>query len=242
MLAGGRGTRLGELARETPKTLVPVGGTPFADIQLRWLADQGVGHVVYSIGHLGDQIRAFVGDGGRWGIRVDYVDDGDTLRGTGGGLRLAADAGVLAERSFVLYGDSYLTVDLAEMWRSHLAGGRPATMAVFRNDGRYDSSNVALEEGRLIRYDKSRPPDWAPRMHHIDYGISVFDRDVVVSEIPADAVSDLADLQHRLSLDDRLGAYEVHERFYEIGTPEGLAELEEHLAQTDDDPTPLPHR
>ena len=157
-------------------------------------------------------------------------------------MRLAADVGVLADRSFVLYGDSYLTVDLGDLMRSHVDSGRPATMAVFRNDGRFDSSNVALEEGRLIRYDKSRPPDWAPRMHHIDYGISVFDRDVVVAEVPTDTVFDLADLQHTLSLGGRLGAYEVHDRFYEIGTPEGLAELEAHLATTTTDPTPLPHR
>ena len=229
ILAGGLGTRLGSLAEARPKALMTVAGRPFAHHQLSWLRDQGVTGVIYSVGYLGDQIREFVQDGAAWGLRVRYVDEGEHLLGTGGALRLAADAGVLPPRFLVLYGDSYLQIDLTDLWRSHLDSGLPATMAVHRNEGRWDTSNVVFEDGRLIRYDKRRPPDWVDRMHHIDYGVSVLERDLVTTEIPAGAVVDLATVQHRLSVEGLLHGYEVDERFFEIGTPAGLAELDEHL-------------
>src|SRR5882724_3079057 len=113
ILAGGLGTRMQPLTRRLPKTLLPVLGRPFAEYQLGWLADQGVRNVVYCIGFLGDQVRAFVGDGRRWRLRVDYVDEGSLLMGTGGALRLASDAGVLEPGFLVLYGDSYLPIEMA---------------------------------------------------------------------------------------------------------------------------------
>jgi NDP-sugar pyrophosphorylase family protein len=234
ILAGGMGTRLGDLSADRPKALVPVAGRPFADYQLRWLRSQGVDRVVYSIGHLGSQIREFVGSGERWDLHVDYVDDGDQLRGTGGALRLADEQGVLAPRFLILYGDSYLDLDLSELWRFHEAAGLPMTMAVFENAGRYDSSNVCFENGRLIRYDKARPNELLDRMRHIDYGVSVMDRDLVAQRIPSSEVVDLSAVQHQLSIEGRLAGFEVSERFYEVGTPTGLSELEDHLRREQD--------
>ena len=153
ILAGGLGTRLGELARTRPKTLALVGGRPFADHQLGWLAGQGVDDVVYCIGHLGDQIREFVGDGSQWGIAVRYVDEGDRCLGTGGALRLAHDEGVLADHFFVLYGDSWLSVDLGLVERRFGGIRAPALMTVFRNDDQFDTSNVwfAARADRRLR-------------------------------------------------------------------------------------------
>jgi NDP-sugar pyrophosphorylase family protein len=229
VLAGGLGTRLGELGAATPKTLMEVGGRPFADHQLAWLGAEGVDEAVYCLGHLGAQVRDFVGDGSRWGLRVAYVEDGETLAGTAGALRRALDAGVLAPRFFVVYGDSHLTVSLADMDAAFAASGLDAMMAVFRNDGRYDTSNVVFEDGRLVRYDKARPREWADRMHHIDYGVSVLDRSVIADRVAPGAVADLAGVLRDLSVAGRLGGFEVHHRFYEIGTPASLAELDELL-------------
>jgi NDP-sugar pyrophosphorylase family protein len=223
ILAGGVASRLGTQAGDLPKTLVPVAGRPFADHQLTWLAEQGVGDVVYCIGYRGDQIRDYIGDGGRWDLKVTYVDEGSDLRGTGGALRLAYDTGVLAESYAVLYGDSYLRLDLPRVHEAFRASGRPALMTVLRNEGRWGRSNADFDGSSVIRYSKTEGDfQW------IDYGLSILSRDVA-GEIPGDEPADLAEVFTRLSREGRLAGLEVTERFYEIGSPEGLAELERFL-------------
>jgi len=223
ILAGGVASRLGARAGELPKTLVPVAGRPFADHQLMWLAEQGVKKVVYCIAYRGDQVREYVGDGSKWGLSVAYVDEGTDLRGTGGALRLAYDEGGLGGRFAVLYGDAYLRLDLPNVFHAFEASAQPALMTVLRNEGRWDKSNADFDGKLVMRYSKSQDDfEW------IDYGLLVLERDVI-AEIPADQPSDLADLLSRLSDEGRLAGFEAKARFYEIGSPSGLAELEAFL-------------
>lgn len=229
ILAGGLGTRLRGIAPDIPKTLIEVGGKPFASHQLSWLATQGVRDVVYAIGHLGNQVRAFVGDGGRWGLSVTYIEDGESPKGTAGAIRGALGAGLLGGGFLVLYGDSYLPIEIAPVWRASSHGAVPL-MTVFRNDGRWDSSNVRFEDGRIILYEKGRPDAGAIGMRHVDYGLSVLTSDVIEEMVPPGAASDLSGVLHRLSVEGRLAGLEVSTRFYEIGSPQGLADLESHLS------------
>jgi len=223
ILAGGVASRLGARAGELPKTLVPVAGRPFADHQLMWLAEQGVKKVVYCIAYRGDQVREYVGDGSKWGLSVAYVDEGTDLRGTGGALRLAYDEGALGGRFAVLYGDAYPRLDLPNVLHAFEASAQPALMTVLRNEGRWDKSNADFDGKLVMRYSKSQDDfEW------IDYGLLVLERDVI-AEIPADQPSDLADLLSRLSDEGRLAGFEAKARFYEIGSPSGLAELEAFL-------------
>jgi NDP-sugar pyrophosphorylase family protein len=223
ILAGGVASRLGKQSGDLPKNLVPVAGRPFADHQLTWLAEQRVSDVVYCIGYRGDQIRDYVGDGERWGLQVTYVDEGSDLRGTGGALRLAYDAGVLRESYAVLYGDSYLRLDLPDVHEAFRASGLPALMTVLRNEGRWDKSNADFDGTRVTAYSKV-----AGDFEWIDYGLSILTPDVA-GEIPNDEPVDLAEVFTRLSGEGRLAGLEVSDRFYEIGSPQGLAELERFL-------------
>src|SRR5271169_3945493 len=116
ILAGGLGTRMRPLAETCPKTLLPVAGRPFAYHQLHWLAAQGITDVVYSIGHQGDRIRRYWEQEPRPVSKIRYVDEGQKLRGTAGALRLAWEQGVLDERFFVIYGDSFLPVEFGPIW------------------------------------------------------------------------------------------------------------------------------
>jgi MurNAc alpha-1-phosphate uridylyltransferase len=228
ILAGGRGTRMAPATDEIPKALLPVAGRPFADWQLAWLASEGVDRVTYSIGYLGDLIRHHVGVGEPWGLRVDYVDEGRDLRGTGGALRQALEEGALEEQFLVLYGDSYLRVDLRHAWEALRVSGTQALMTVYRNDGKWERSNAVFEDGLVTRYEKGLeviPDD----MCFVDYGLSVFRRSTVDESIPAQAVVDLADVFTSLSLAGELAGFEARERFYEIGSPDGLVELESLL-------------
>lgn len=233
ILAGGLATRLRPITTEIPKAMVPVAGRPFADIQLAWLAAHGIDDVVYSIGYRGEQIAEHVGDGSRFGLRVRYVDEGRDLRGTGGALRLAHDEGVLEPAFAVLYGDSYLRVPIIDAWARFTALAPAALMTVWRNEGRFDTSNARLSGDWIVQYDKTVADPAAIGMHWIDYGFSIIDRDSVMPMIAPGEVCDLADIQRRLSDEGRLAGYEVQDRFYEIGSPEGLAELEALLATGD---------
>jgi N-acetyl-alpha-D-muramate 1-phosphate uridylyltransferase len=223
ILAGGLGTRMRPLTDTCPKTLLPVCGRPFAYHQMHWLAAQGVTEVVYSIGHQGEMIRQYWEQEPSPVPSLRYVDEGDKLRGTGGALRLARDEGVLDESFFVIYGDSFLPVQFAPVWKAFHAGGQPALMTVLRNEGRWDRSNVIYQDGRVVRYDKAG----APGMQYIDYGLSCLRRELL-NRI-AEEVFDLATLFHDLSLQGQLAGFEVSERFYEIGSPAGLSDLERYL-------------
>ena len=231
ILAGGRATRMRPLTDQIPKALIPAGGRPFVDHQLGWLAGHGVTDVVMCIGYRGDAIRAYLdGDAGpRHGLRVRFVDEGDDLRGTAGALRLALDEGALEESFLVTYGDSFLPIDFEEVFRAHTATGKPALMTVFRNDGRWDTSNVIFDGRMVTLYDKQRTTRPASDFTFIDYGLSALSRQVIAEEIPAGASADLAALFHRLSVRGALAGLEVAQRFYEIGSPAGLEDFERWL-------------
>jgi NDP-sugar pyrophosphorylase family protein len=228
ILAGGLGTRIQEYDATVPKTLLPVAGRPFADWQLRWLSSEGVDSVVYSIGHLGGLVRDFVGRGDRWGLAVRYVEETEGLLGTGGAVRLAADQGALDDRFFIVYGDSYLRVNLRSVDASFVERGLPALMTVFANNGRWDASHAASDGATVTEYRKGVTSP-SPAMCFIDYGLLEVSRDLVLERIPPARRSDLAELLEPISREGLLGGVEVFERFYEIGSRRGIEELDRFL-------------
>lgn len=229
ILAGGLGTRMWPEARTIPKTLLPIAGKPFATWQLSWLSRSGIDSVVYCVGYLGRQIRQHVGDGAPWGLAVRYIDEGDRLRGTAGALRLACDEGALADDFLVLYGDSWLQIDPAWVLRTARERREPALMTVFRNDRRWDASNVVLDGSRVARYAKGLPVP-PPEMQWIDYGLLAFRREVISERVPTGVPQDLAPLCTALADEGLLAALEADRRFYEIGSVVGRDELEAALA------------
>ena len=223
ILAGGLATRLRPVTEKIPKLLVEVAGEPFFSHQLRLLKRNGLTRIVLCVGHLGDMIVEQYGDGAKWGVQIDYSFDGEKLLGTGGALIRALPK--LGDAFYVLYGDSYLPVDYHAVGRAFLHSGQPGLMTVFENHEAYDASNVWFEAGRIKLYSKTEKP---PQMRHIDYGLGVF-RAAAFAGCPHDAVVDLAAVQTELCRRGELAGYEMKERFYEIGSPAGLKELDELL-------------
>jgi prepilin-type processing-associated H-X9-DG protein len=232
VLAGGLGTRMRPFTESLPKSMLTIDGRPFVHYQLDWLAAERATNVIFCVGYRGNLIREYVGDGSRWGIETAYVDEGDRLLGTAGGLRLAYDQGVLDSNFAVLYGDSFLRVSLRDMWARFLAGGNFALMAVLRNEGRWDRSNVVFCDGQVALYDKNASEPQPPSMRYIDYGVSILQRAVIEREVPPRQHSDLAPVLNKLSVEGRLGGFEATERFFEIGSPEGLRDFEEYIIST----------
>ena len=147
------------------------------------------------------------------------------MLGTGGAIKRALP--LLGDEFFVLYGDSYLPVDYAPIADFFRRSGKLGCMTVYRNEGKYDTSNVFFAGGEIKVYDKKAK---LPEMRHIDYGLSLFKASGVCFE-PAGQPFDLAEVMGKLVREKQLAGYEVRERFYEIGSPSGLAELEALLTR-----------
>jgi len=219
ILAGGLATRLRPITEKIPKSLVPVAGRPFLAHQLEMLHARGIRHAVLCIGYLGEMIQRDFG-GEKFGIKLDYSFDGPRLLGTGGAIKRALP--MLGEEFFVLYGDSYLPIAYQPIADFFHRSGKPGLMTVFRNEGKFDASNVVFGDGEIKVYDKKQK---SPDMRYIDYGLSMFKASVFDS-YAADQIFDLAEVMGKLVREKQLAGYEVPERFYEIGSPAGLAELE----------------
>jgi N-acetyl-alpha-D-muramate 1-phosphate uridylyltransferase len=224
ILAGGLATRLRPLTGTIPKALLDVNGEPFIAHQLRVLRRSGIERVVLCLGYLGELVQEVVGDGHRFDLQVDVSFDGSNLRGTAGALRNAAP--LLGQAFYVLYGDSFLQCDYAAIQHAFESDPRLGLMTVYRNDGRFDRSNVELVDGQMVAYDKRAQTQ---RMRHIDYGLGVLDVRAL-ELVPEEGAYDLATLYADLLGHHELAAYEVRQRFYEIGSLEGLETLRQFLA------------
>jgi len=225
ILAGGLGTRLGADAARLPKALVPVNGRPFLAHVLDLLEEHGLTKILVCAGHRAEQLERAFGDGSAAGVQLTWHRDGPRLLGTGGALRAAVH--LLEEDFLVLYGDTYLDIDYGAVVRAFRTSGKPALMTVFRNSGKFDTSNVVFRQGRLLRYSKS---ERTPEMDYIDYGLTALRRELI-AELPPEGPADLAELYSRLVREGRMAGHEVFQRFYEIGTPAGLAETERYLRE-----------
>lgn len=231
ILAGGLATRLRPITQTIPKSLVEIAGKPFIHHQLKYLNEQGIKSVVLCIGYLGEMIEQFVGNGSHWGIDVKYSSDGPSLLGTGGALKLALP--LLGEQFFILYGDSYLPIDFSNVEKTYIASGKKGLMTILKNQNRWDMSNVEFDAGKVIEYNKTVI---RPQMHYIDYGLGIV-QSAVLQAYPAEQSFDLSKVYNDLSLDGELAGYEVFERFYEIGSHQGMMDTQAYLlkqAQKDD--------
>lgn len=218
ILAGGLATRMRPLTEATPKSMLPVAGRPFIAHQLELLAAQEVRNVVICCGFLGEQIESFVGDGSRFGCKVRYSFDGPVLKGTGGAIKQAIP--LLGDLFFVMYGDSYLPIAFKHPYDLFVGSGRSALMTVFRNEGRWDTSNVHFEDNKIVSYDKRNR---TPQMCYIDYGLGLFRKELFDHREPRQAF-DLGDVYCDALKLGELAGCEVENRFYEIGTMDGLQE------------------
>lgn len=224
ILAGGLATRLRPVTATIPKALIEIAGEPFLGHQLRLLRRNGFERVVLCIGYRGEPIREFAGDGSRFGLEIEYSADGPQLLGTGGAIRRALP--LLGNTFAVVYGDSYLPCDYAAALAAFHDSGQPGLMTVFRNRGLWDTSNVEFTGGRIVAYDKA---NLLPSMHHIDYGLGAFHRSAF-DGVPEGRHVDLVTIYQDLLRRGQLAAWESPDRFYEIGSPEGIRDLTEFLA------------
>lgn len=226
ILAGGLGTRLKPFSDTFPKSLVPVLNQPFVLHQLALLKKNNISEIIFCIGHHGQQIETLLGKGESFNLSISYHYDGDTLLGTAGSLRRIYTH--LPDTFFLLYGDAYLPCDYTTIGNQFLNSHHLAQMTVFHNTNLGDKSNVLFDKNTILSYNKSTPH---PLAEHIDYGLGLF-RKEAFSDLPYNQPYDLATLYQTLLEKNQLGAFEVFERFYEVGSWNGIRDLEHYLTMT----------
>ena len=219
ILAGGLGTRLRPLTDKMPKCMASVNGRPFLGYELELLASHGVDDIVLCVGYLGEMIRGRFGDGADFGVKIRYSSEGDRLMGPIGALKMAER--YLKEEFFVTYGDAYPRLGYRAMMDALLDHEEPAVMAVYRNEGRLGRSDVVVEDGFVTVYDKAQR---APGMDWINFGVTAMRREALGS-LERGRVCGEVSFYGGLAREGKLRAFEVGERFYEIGTKERLEEF-----------------
>jgi len=223
ILAGGLATRMKPITEKIPKAMLDIDGRPFIYHQLSLLKKKGINRVILCVGFLGEMIESYVGNGTKFQLDVKYSYDGDKLLGTGGAIKKAQK--YLDDAFFVLYGDSYLDVDYGKIEAAFLKLPRKGLMTVFRNEGKWDTSNVIFRNNEILMYSKKERTE---EMDYIDYGLGILNK-AVLHYYENETAFDLAYIYERLAEEKQLMGYEVFERFYEIGSKEGLKELQQKI-------------
>lgn len=219
IIAGGLAKRLGNLTSDIPKSMLPIHGKPFLEYQIEMLRAQGIADIILCVGHLAEQIECYFGDGRRFGVRIRYSFEHRPM-GTAGALKMAKD--LLEETFFSLYGDSYVLMDFNSVTSYFMGQDKLALMTVYRNHNRYDKSNTTIE-GNMVKFYNKKVKN--AKAHYIDYGISILTKEVL-DLVPDEGIFGLEDLFPLLIKDNELLAFEVFNRFYEIGSIEGIRDFE----------------
>jgi NDP-sugar pyrophosphorylase family protein len=225
ILAGGLATRLRPISEKIPKSLIEINGEPFIFHQLRLLKSKGFEKVIICAGYLGNMIEDIVGNGEKFNLDVVYSFDGEVLLGTGGAIRNAFP--LLDEKFMITYGDSYLDFDYAGLNSFVEQNQYPAVMTIFKNQDLFDTSNVLYNNGKILYSKMNRSAD----MNYIDYGFSTVSKKIFNSFNKFN-IFDLSVIFEKLSVDGQLGAFEVTNRFYEIGSFQGITDIESYLKKT----------
>lgn len=157
ILAGGRGERLRPLTDSLPKPMLPVAGKPVMEWQLELLGKHGIRKVFVCGHYLLDKIVSRFGDGSRYGLQIEYIDDGATPLGSGGALRNLK--GKVCSDFVVLNGDVMTTLDVTALLLSHFSSGAAATVVVRETDHPHDSDIIQMaEDGKALRFFSKKDP------------------------------------------------------------------------------------
>ncbi|WP_236244799.1 nucleotidyltransferase family protein [Streptomyces sp. CC210A] len=168
ILAGGKGVRLRPYTTALPKPLVPIGDEhAILEIVLRQLSGVGFTHCTLAIGHLGEIIRAYVGDGSQWGMSIDYATEESPL-GTMGPLLTLKDR--LPEHFLVMNGDILTDLDYADVLRRHRRAAAPLTIATYPREVRIDFGVLTTDAGRVVAFTEKPSIDYRVSMGV--YGVS----------------------------------------------------------------------
>ena len=218
ILSGGKGTRVRKYTKKIPKCLIKINDKPFIYYQLKYLKKNNIKNVIVSVNYLGEQIKSYLKKNIDF-INTKIVNDGKKSLGTGGAI--IKSLRFLKKDFFVIYGDSYLNFNLIKLAKKK----NLATMAIFRNNNKYDKSNIELQKLKKILYFRKISKK---KLFYIDYGVSYVNKRIFKG-IKKNTKIDLAILFEKISQNNMLKGFEVKKRFYEIGSYNGIRDIKKYL-------------
>ena len=226
VLAGGLATRLRPITEKIPKSLIAINDIPFILHQLKLFQQNGINHVHFCLGYLGEMVEKVVEESlFSKAMRITYSYDGEKLLGTGGAIRKALP--FLPDTFFITYGDSFLDIDYQSIESRFFESANEdcGLMTVYKNSNQFDTSNVIFKNSRIVLYSKKQ---LSSTMEYIDYGLGIL-RKSHFNNYPDETPFDLSDIYEKLSINGELIGYQAHERFYEIGSVKGIEDLSIYL-------------
>ena len=218
ILSGGKGTRVKKYTKKIPKCLIEINGKPFLYHQLEYLKKNNIKNVIVSVNYLGGKISSYLKKNIDF-INTKIVNDGKRPLGTGGAI--IKSLRFLKKNFYIIYGDSYLNFNLKKLAKKK----NLATMAIFRNNNKYDKSNIELKKLGKIFYHKNNENK---KLKYIDYGVSYVNKRIF-KEIKKNIKFNLPDFFDEISKRNMLSGYKVIKRFYEIGSYNGIKDLKNYL-------------
>lgn len=229
ILAGGMGTRLVERSGDLPKPMVQVIGKPVLQHQIELCRKHGFTNIALLVQHRHEKISSYFGDGSAFGVKLTYVIEA-VARGTSGALRDALP--MLAERFLVLYGDTFMDVNLRKFWTAHETSGAVGTLFLHPNDHPQDSDLVDINENGTVRSILPYPhPDDREVRNLVNAALYVLDKAGLDEVTPIEGKADIAKHMFPRMLDFGriLFGYVSPEYIKDMGTPERLDKVERDL-------------
>ncbi|MBP7211153.1 MAG: HAD-IIIA family hydrolase [Paludibacteraceae bacterium] len=218
IIAGGKGTRIASIASDIPKSMIPIAGKPVVEYQIELAKRYGYKNILFMIGHLGDQIKRYFGNGEKWGVNIEYYLE-DAPMGTAGALPFVKE--ILAETFFVFYGDTIMDFDMTEMMKFHVEHEASATLFLHPNDHPYDSDLVETDFNGIIKKFIFKPHDELLMYRNlVNAALYVMDKKCI-DYIPEGKCAMEKELFPRLlDANEKLAAYASPEYIKDMGTPD----------------------
>lgn len=230
ILAGGLGTRLAGRSGDIPKSMMPVAGKSVLQYQIELCRDHGFKDILLLVHHRHEYIKGYFKSGAEFGVNLRYVIDSGP-NGTVGALHDALPE--LNDRFILLYGDTFMDVDLRHMWNSHIKVGASATLFLHPNDHPHDSDLVEIDENNFVRAILPYPHQADQSYRNlVNAALYVFDRRGLEGVTPLEGKKDIARdmFPKMLQLGRSLYGYVSSEYIKDMGTPERLDKVEQDFA------------
>ena len=223
ILCGGLATRLGDLAKNIPKSMTEIEGKPFLEYQIENLKKHSIKDIILCVGHLSEKIEGYFGNGKHFGVNIKYSRDGDRPLGPIGAVKNAEP--LLEDVFLIMYGDSYLSVDFQKIYSNFIQQDKLGLMVVYKNCDKYDKSNLIVKNNMVVGYgEKDRTND----MIYIDYGTSIL-RKKTLDLVSKNTFYTTGQFFSDLIEKRELLAFEAKKRFYHIGNPKALDEFRKFI-------------
>lgn len=229
IMAGGKGTRLLPVTNDKiPKPMAHVAGKPILQWQVEFLRNEGIVDILIVIGHLGEKIREFFGDGSRLGIHISYYHETQPL-GTAGALERLENQ--LAENFFLILGDIIFNIDISRMMLFHCQKHAIATLFVHPNTHPYDSDLIIKDsESRIVGFLHKNEIRKGWYDNCVNAGFYILNRDIC-KHVPADEKVDLEKdiFGPIVNKKGDIYAYSSPEYIKDVGTLDRITAAEEEL-------------